>query len=257
MLAWRGSLPDIFRKLAHLGYQGIDLMVRDPGALRPAEIAALAKEHGIAVAAVSTGQLRKEDALSLSNADSSARKGAVERTKCVVDLAACFGAQVNIGTLRGHLDGDRDSAMLRCADSLAEITEHGHKCGVAVAVEPQCRWVSNWLNTVSETVQWMQTWTPEPWILYDLYHALLEERSIFAPLIRYRRHVTYVQVSDSNRGAPGDGSVPFGEIVRVLAALEYDGYLCVECRQDPNSEEAARRSAGLLLHLLKEANTAS
>jgi sugar phosphate isomerase/epimerase len=250
MLAWRGALAETFSSLAEIGYGGVDLMVRDPSALNPAEIDAAAATSGIRIAAVSTGQLRKEDGLSLNAADASERRRAVERSMAVVDLAARWGAQVNIGTLRGQLGTNREEGMRCAAESLARLTEHARTLGVTVAIEPQTRSVSNWLNTAAETVAWMGAWTDEPRILFDVYHALLEERSVVAALIRSRPFITYVQLSDSNRLAPGCGSLSFGDILRVLAALQYQGYLCVECRQEPNSAEAARRAVAHLQPLL-------
>ena len=251
MLAWRGALPDIFGNLAGLGYSGVDLMVRDPAALNAAELERQISDAGIELAAVSTGQLAKDDKLSLNSLDAGTRMRAIERTKAVMDLAARFGTQVNIGTLRGQLSASRADEMQRAAESLAALTEYGRTRGVIVAVEPQNRSVCNWLNTVAETIAWMRGYTDEPRILFDVYHAMLEERSIFAALIQSRSCTTYVQVSDSNRLAPGSGSLPFGDIVRVLAALKYDGYLCVECRQAPNSAEAAGRAAAHLKPLLQ------
>lgn len=251
MLAWRGALPEIFSSLAELGYAGVDLMVRDPAALNSVDIDSAARDSGMQIAAVSTGQLRKEEGLSLNALEASQRAKAVDRTMAVVDLAARWGAQVNIGTLRGQLGAKRDEEMRCAAESLAAITERAGICGVTVAIEPQTRSVSNWLNTAAETVTWMMSWTSEPRILFDVYHALLEERSIPAALIRSRPFITYVQLSDSNRLAPGCGSLPFGDILRVLAALRYDGYLCVECRQEPDSAEAARRAAAHLSPLLR------
>jgi 5-keto-L-gluconate epimerase len=254
MLAWRGALPEIFNTLAEIGYEGVDLMVRDPAALFATDIEDAAGAAGIRVAAVSTGQLRKEDGLSLNAIDTSERRRAVERTLAVVDLAARWKAQVNVGTLRGQLGMDRAEGMRYAAESLSQVAEHARACGVTVAIEPQTRSVSNWLNTASETVEWMRTWTHEPRILFDIYHGMLEERSMVAALVRGRPFITYVQLSDSNRLAPGCGSLPFGDILRVLAALQYRGYLCVECRQVPNSAEAARRSVDLLKPLLHEIN---
>ena len=252
MLAWRGALPETFRHLAQLGSEGVDLMVRDAASLNAAEIETAAADSGIRIAAVSTGQLRKEDGLSLNVPEAAERRRAVERTTAVIDFAARWRAQVNIGTLRGQLAGNREEGMRYAAESLAQVAEHASKCGVIVAVEPQTRSVSNWLNTADETVAWMRTWTDEPRILFDVYHGMLEERSVVAALIRNRPFITYVQLSDSNRLAPGSGSLPFGDILRVLAALHYGGYLCVECRQEPDSAEAARRSVQTLQPLLNE-----
>lgn len=252
MLAWRGDTGPIFDRLAMLGYSGADLMVRDPALLDAAALDRLTRESGITIAAVSTGQLWKEDGLSLSSDDAKLRERTVDRMLAVVEFAARWSAQVNVGTLRGQLGLDRDGGKSRAAESLGKVEAAAAACRVTVAMEPQCKWVSNWLNTAGETVAWMRTWTAEPRILLDTYHALLEESSAAAAMIRQRRFISYVQVSDSNRLSPGSGSVHFGEILRVLHALDYDAFVCVECRQIPDSGRAAQQAAATLIPLLTQ-----
>jgi sugar phosphate isomerase/epimerase len=70
----------------------------------------------------------------------------------------------------------------------------------------------------------------------------LEERSIPAALIRGRKHMTYVQLGDSNRLAPGQGFLPWRDFIETLRALEYDGWLSMEFSQKPDSRTAARQA---------------
>lgn len=250
MLAWRGDPYAIFDCLAKFGYSGVDLMLRDPHTLDTALIESACRASGLAIAALSTGQLAKEENLALNVPGA---EQAIAKTKAVVDIAAAWGAQVNIGTLRGQLAAaGRERAMEYAASAMAAIAGHASTRNVMVALEPQTRAVCNWLNTSAEAIAWMRTCTPEPRILFDVYHALLEERSIYAALIASRPHLTYVQLSDTNRLAPGNGSQAFGEILRVLHALNYDGYLCVECRQFPDSLQAANQAARHLHPYLEE-----
>lgn len=251
MLAWRGDPHAIFDNLAGLGYEGVDLMLRDADALDTALIESACKRSGLRVAALSTGQLSKEEKLALNAEDA---EQAVSKTIAVVDLAAAWNAQVNIGTLRGQLGACRESEMARAAEAMGAITEYANTRNVTVAIEPQTRAVCNWLNTSAETIAWMQTYTAEPRILFDVYHAMLEERSIYAALIASRPCLTYVQLSDTNRLAPGQGTQSFGDILRVLHALQYDGFVCVECRQVPDSITAATQAAIHLKPYLQELN---
>jgi len=248
MLAWRGAdLHPICDQLAKLGYAGIDLMLRDPHVLDTLHVESALKASGLRIAALSTGQLAKEEKLALNIPNA---QQAIEKTKAVIDLAAGWNAQVNIGTLRGQISATNQKQ--HAAEALAAITEHANSRGVTVAIEPQTRAVCNWLNTASEAIAWMGTYTAHPKILFDVYHALLEEQSIYAALITSRASLTYVQLSDTNRLAPGRGTLAFGDIVRVLHALEYTGYLCIECRQYPGSAEAARQAAEHLSPYLQE-----
>ncbi len=252
MLALRGEIERAFERLAGLGYQGVELMVRDPAALDAAAIARAAAAQGLTVGAVSTGQLRKEDGLSLAAADEGIRRAATGRTRAVIDFAATFGAQVNIGSLRGHL-GPGGAGRGRATESLALLLEHAGRAGVRIALEPQCRYVIDWLNAVEETLRYREEFPgPKPWLLFDIYHAMLEERSVAAAAVRAREFITWVQVSDSNRLAPGGGQMGVADAVRVLRALGYEGFVSVECLQIPDSISAARQAASYLQPLLEE-----
>jgi sugar phosphate isomerase/epimerase len=256
MAAFRGEgLEHAFRTLSQLGYDAAELMVRNPAELDCAEIERLAGRYRLAIPAVSTGQLRKEDGLTLNSCDLAVRGEAVRRTREVVDLAARFGAQVNIGTLRGQMpaDPDREAAMAAVRASLSELLEYAAGRGVVLAIEPQCRYVSNWLNTVEETMRFALSFSgAQPHLLFDVYHAMLEERSIAAAMIAGRERISWVQLADNHRGAPGTGLIHFGEHLRVLNALGYRGYLSVECNPLPDPETAARRAAEHLKPLLAQ-----
>jgi sugar phosphate isomerase/epimerase len=255
MLALRGGLAGSFQILADAGYNGAELMVRDPGLLDAAEIKRLAADNGLRIPAVSTGQLRKEDGLSFTSPDATVRSLAVDRTRRVINFAAEFGAQVNLGSLRGQLPpGDeRNPALEASAACLRTLIEYAANAGVGLAVEPQCRFVINWLNSVAETLRFFETLGgSHPTLLFDVYHAMLEEQSVAAALVQAYPHISWVQVSDSNRMAPGSGQLAIADAVRVLRALGYDGFLSVECIQRPDGETAARRSARFLAPLLDE-----
>ncbi|MFQ5929298.1 MAG: sugar phosphate isomerase/epimerase family protein [Acidobacteriota bacterium] len=254
ILALRGGLEENFRFLADLGYRGVDLMLRDPNRLDAARIRSLAQEAGIRIIAVSTGQVSKEDALSLCHPDQSIQKKTVLRTRQIIDFAAAFPAPVNIGTLRGKLaEKTRDQQLQAARENLAELLEHAQSRQVQIALEPQNRYVINWLNTVEETLHWMEQFsTSNLSLLFDVYHAILEERSVYAGLIRAFPRLSEIQVSDSNRRIPGDGQFNFAELVRILRALDYQGYVTVEALPRPSAEEAARRAARYLKRLLRD-----
>jgi sugar phosphate isomerase/epimerase len=256
MLALRGDLAEAFRLLKQLGYQGAELMVRAPRDLDAARFRALADEFNMALVGVSTGQLRKEDGLQLCHPNHAERDRAVARTKEVIDFSSEVGApQVNIGTLRGLLPNSelREAAHEAASESINDLLDYALKREVGIALEPQNRFISNWLNTVDETLDWMSRFSqPNLSLLFDAYHALFEEASVYAALIRAFPRVSHVQIADSNRLAPGGGQVHFGELLRVLAALGYRGFVSVEVQPLPTAAEAAIQAARCLTPLMEE-----
>jgi 5-keto-L-gluconate epimerase len=253
MLAYRGEMEPAFHQLREFGYEGIELMARDAHELDPEKIQKVCQNTGVQISAVSTGQLRAEDGLTLSDLNEDNRKKTVERTRDVIELAGFFGVQVNIGTLRGSLpQANPEKAKAAAADSLNELLPYAQKYYINIALEPQNRYTINWLNNVPETLDWISQFQhPNLKIVFDVYHWLLEEQSIYASLIRSWPFIGHVQFSDSTRDIPGTGQIDFVQLIEILKALDYQGFISVEALQEPDSNTVAKRSADFLLPLIK------
>src|SRR4030067_29240 len=83
-----GTFEEKAAKAAQLGYDGIELMVRDPSGLDWAHVKSTLEGAGLEVPQVVTGELFGADGLCLVTADDDLRRRAEERTRAVVDLAA-------------------------------------------------------------------------------------------------------------------------------------------------------------------------
>jgi D-psicose/D-tagatose/L-ribulose 3-epimerase len=64
--------------------------------------------------------------------------------------------------------------------------------------------------------------------MYDTFHANIEERDPVAALSANSRHVSYVHVSENDRGVPGRGHVPWTDTFATLKRIGYDGWLTIE-----------------------------
>ena len=103
LTAYQGSLEDSFRHLAENGYQGIELMVRDPQKLDPELLNRLTSTYGLEVVMLATGEIWAQDHISLSSSNPENRLRCIKRFKEFIDCAAPYHAQVNIGRVRGEL----------------------------------------------------------------------------------------------------------------------------------------------------------
>ena len=91
-----GTFEQKVSKAAALGYDGIELMVRDPAGLDWTQVAATLHHAGLAVTQIVTGELFGADGLCLVTPDDEVASLALARTEAVIDLAAFLGASVNI-----------------------------------------------------------------------------------------------------------------------------------------------------------------
>lgn len=67
-------------------------------------------------------------------------------------------------------------------------------------------------------------------IHYDTYHACLEEADLLASLETALKsgRVTHFHACANNRGAPGDGIVPWDAVMQLLKQYGYAGHITME-----------------------------
>jgi sugar phosphate isomerase/epimerase len=256
-LCWGGDPPEhILRRVAEIGYEGIELQVRDPSAVDAGAFARLAREAGLAVAAISTGPVTAVDGLYLTAADAAVRERAVERFRSAIELAAEFGVHATIGGMRGFAKWapDRATGLGWFRGALETLLAAAERLGVSIVLEPQNRYQTDMLNTIGETLDYIDLIGGSPHLVIegDLYHMALEEKSLIAALVAGRAsgRMNYLQLGDSNRLAPGWGSFNWVDIIETLKATRYDGWLAMEFVQKPDSESCARQAHAFVRPLL-------
>jgi len=89
-LAYKGELETNLAKIAALGYDGVELAVRDPKLLEIKQVLDMVSSHGLAVPAIGTGQAYAEEGLSFSHPDEKIREQAVERIMHQADIVVRY-----------------------------------------------------------------------------------------------------------------------------------------------------------------------
>lgn len=244
-LAYDAPFDEALQQLAELGYDGVELQVRDPGELDAPTLLASLADAGLAPVALATGHLGSEDGLRL-HADDDVRRRTIDRLRGVVDLAAELGALVTIGSVRGAPEDAAERDRVRAA--LGEVAAHAAAVGVRLVVEPQNRFVGPYLTTVAETVALLDdaAWDGVG-IVADAFHMSIEERSLPGALVRAGSRLWHVQLAENHRAALGTGMLALTGLLDTLDALGYRGWLVMEHRQVPDSRQAAARSRQAVL----------
>lgn len=242
-LAFKEDFTRSIKKVAELGYEGVELAVRDPDKVDGKKISKLVKLYHLEVPAIGTGQAYGEEGLSFSHPQFEIRKRAVERIKNHIDFAAKFSAQVIIGLIRGKMEKNvsREDAEQWILDCIGECARKAQRLGLFLTVEPLNRYETNFLNTVAETISFIKKiGAVNIGILIDTFHMNIEEVSIYESIKRSKDYLRHVHVADSNRWAPGSGHLDFTQIIKTLKEIDYKGYLSAEILPLPDPDSAAR-----------------
>jgi sugar phosphate isomerase/epimerase len=253
VLGFRGDLDQSCAQLVAFGYEGVELMVRNPRELDQVGIAKTIVQHGLTVPDIGAAPIFGEDKLSLTDKDPTLRQLTRERLRDVIDFAARFGAQVHIGRFRGYLPDDEQAgeALAWLKDGLLEAAEYGRPKGVRVLLEPLCHFEANTLLTVLETVDFLRSLGHSNLgVIADTFHMNIEECCLPASLMAAKGYLTHVHFADSNRWYPGAGHLNFREVLEALRLIGYDGFITIEVKQEPDPETAARRGAQTIRALL-------
>lgn len=246
-------LPDAIRYLGGLGYAGVELAIRDPAEVNVEELAACARDAGVSIPAIGTGQAFVEEGLALSSSDERVRARAAARLEAQLVPARRFGALLIIGLIHGPIpaEADRRQAMDWLLAGLTQVSRRAREVGVRLVIEPVNRYESNWLNTVGEVMDLINRLDADNvGVLPDTFHMNIEEHDIGDAIAGARPRLWHVHVADSNRRAPGAGHIRFGEIVARLRAIGYDAALSAEILPLPSFQAAAAETIEALRPLV-------
>jgi len=250
------DLAGAFRRAAALGYDGVELAVRDPAGLDPAALRRAAEAEGIAIPALGTGQAFVEEGLSLTDPEATVRQAATERLKHQLDFAAALGAMVIVGLIRGRGtdDPERDHAFL--IDGLADLSSAAADRGVTILLEPINRYETRLVNTVDDGLALLAELPGQSVrLLLDTFHMNIEEPFLSGSFVRAAAVTGHVHWADSNRHYPGAGHIPFAELAAVLDATGYAGYVSMEMLPWPDPERAAAAAMQTLNRLFPTSNS--
>lgn len=249
-LAYQASLPAALDALAELGYDGVEIQMRDADAALSTGVVPEVAGRGLRIAAIATGPVSSDDGLTLTSPESRLRMAARRRVRSIIDLAVDCGVPVTLGRTRGDLvTGIEDLQRRWALDAIRELGEHAAKGGQQLLLEPQSG--GNFLLTVDETLQLLQP-APDPrWmdgvgLVFDLWHAAQRERSIEGAATAAGRLMRHVQLADSDRGPLGGGAFDIRSFLELLDRLDYHGWLTLEHRQNGGSRHGAEVSLSVL-----------
>ena len=242
--------------LKNIGYQGIELAIRDPKQIKIKEIKKISEDLLMPVIAIGTGQAYLEEGLSLSSLDKKLRKKSVERIKDHMVIASEFNAQVIIGLIRGTIDKEKSSESRQVfLESLKECDNFAKEKNVILAIEPINRYETNLINNLSEALCLIKEVKGEQLrVLLDTFHMNIEEKDLKESIKISKNFLSHFHVADSNRYAPGKGHINFSSIIDSLKEINYQGFVSPEVLPIPDFKKAARQSYNHIFSLINKNN---
>ncbi len=253
VLGLKGDLERNLLRLREHGYEGVEFIVKDPKVLDWDKVKRLADSVGLEVCAITTGNIYTECNLSLLTSDESIAQIAWRRLQEVIDFASVFKTKVNIGALRGKIPcgWTKEEAERKLLGYCRMAAAYAKPKGVEILLEPMAYILTDIVNSTNEAIHFIKKVNRDNWGLeLDLFHMNLEDRSLGGSFRRAKPHLRHVHVCDSNRKPPGHGNLPFRSLIAALKAIQYRGFLSIECFQFPDEDTSLRESISALRRFL-------
>ena len=233
LLLWTGEMNDgmlpVLEMLKKQGYDGVEVPIFNTS-LDYAKWGKRLDDLGLQRTAV-TVRTAEDNPIS---ADAAVRKKGIEGNCKVLDCCAAIGATHLVGPYHsalGHFSGKGPTAdeWKWGVESMRKVAEHAAKTRVTLGVEALNRFETYLLNTHGDSARFAREVNhPHCKMMYDTFHAHIEEKSIPAAIRGCADVLCHVHISENDRSTPGAGLVRWEENWNTLREINYDGWLMVE-----------------------------
>jgi D-psicose/D-tagatose/L-ribulose 3-epimerase len=225
-------LADLIPRIAAFGFDAIELPIEQPGDWDPVRTRDLLASHGLVAAAVCAVTPPGRD---LVDAPPDVVASTVAYLKTCVDSAAAIGAPCVGGPVYAAVGRTwRMSPAARAAcyadfrRRLSPVADYAGERRVSIGVEALNRYETSVVNTVEQAVELIDGLPPGVGLMIDTYHMNIEEADPYAALTAAGPHIKHVQVSGTNRGAPGADHFDWPRFFAALCATGYGGAVSIE-----------------------------
>lgn len=220
--------------VSEIGYEGLEPSVCSPSTLDREGIKAILDKYGLRFSGLRSGGLYDRQGARFSDPDPQKRKRAVRLMKEMIELAGYFECDVLFGRVQGWIPVDEsvEEGKKNIMECVRECTEYCAQFGIELDYEPINRYDMNYNQTTKETKLYVEKINEgvnhKVKLLMDVYHAFLQDHHIGAAFVRSGDLCGHVHFRDSNGGVPGTGIIDFKEVICILEAMGYDGWIGFE-----------------------------
>jgi D-psicose/D-tagatose/L-ribulose 3-epimerase len=234
LLLWTDHLHDgmlpILERIKKIGYDGVEVPIFSPDENLYREWGQRLDDLGFRRTVVTI----RTEADNPISPDAKVRAAGVEATKRTLDCCRALGAESMCGPYHSALGffsgaGPTKDEWKWGVESMRAVAEHAKSTGVILAVEFLNRFETYFLTCAADTARFIKEVNhPSCRMMYDTFHANIEEKGIAEAIRTAAPHLVHVHISENDRSTPGQGHVAWRETFDTLAAVGYDGWMVVE-----------------------------
>lgn len=257
------SFADAVRRLATIGYRGVEIMADVPHAwpayllpeqkqgIRDALAAnrlAISNINAFMMHAVNDSR-QKYWHPSWIEPDAHYRQVRIDHTKRCLTLAKELGAPCITTEPGGPLEGRKWSDCLKLfIEMLKPVVEHAEKEGVPLLVEPEPDLLIETADQYLEFASKIQS--PMLGLNFDIGHFYCVKDEPAPTVHKLKDHIRHVHLEDiaatrvHHHLIPGEGVIDFASTLKSLKDVGYDGWVTIElytCHENPDHAATVAR----------------
>ncbi|HEX8530552.1 MAG TPA: sugar phosphate isomerase/epimerase family protein [Cytophagales bacterium] len=176
------------------------------------------------------------------------RQRAVDRLKRLADGSHALGATILSGPIHSALNVFTGSPATAqewdwAVEGVRQVAQHAAGGGVTLGIEYLNRFENYLLTSTEETLRFVRdVGHPGCRVMFDTFHANIEEKNIADAFRRCAAEVVHIQVSENDRSTPGRGHIPWTAFFDALRETGYAGSLSIEAfgRRQPDLAAATK-----------------
>jgi len=221
----------LFARLKAAGYDGVELPLFDGAPDHYRRVGEAVREAGLRCTGL---VIIPDEARNCASADGAARAAGLAHLSWAIDCLQAAGGEVLCGPFYqplGVFSGapPTPEELARVAEVHRAAARHAAAAGIQLAVEPLNRFECYLLNTMAASTRLVEAvGQPNYGVLYDTFHANIEEKDPVGVIAPQIARITHVHLSENDRGTPGKGHIPWRATLAALRAGGYNGWYVIE-----------------------------
>lgn len=244
IMGMTGSLSDNLAFLHDCGFDGVELMIRDPEKIDIIDLIEKLEKNHLTAAAVGVTPMVMEDKLTIASPEPSVRKTALERSMKCIDFAKALHAPFCIGSFRGSVSDDQGNAIEDAKRAFSQICAYAAAKDTEVFFEPQISTNGNYLNSIPEGLAWIRDLNCKNLkVIMDVFHIDASGQDLFDAVDMAAGHYGLVHLCDRKRLLMGFDNLQLVPFLQKLKEQKYTGFISTEIKQLPTSRTAAKMTA--------------
>ncbi len=235
LLLWTSHVTEqhdaILDQIKEIGFDAVEVPIFDTSDLAPFErLGKRLKSLGLGATAV-TVMTAETNPIS---PDPKIREAAIAHLDRVMECGQAFGCEILCGPVHSAIgvfsnEAPTEDEFKYGVDTLQRAAEKAQARNIRMAIEYLNRFEIYFLTTAVQASRFVRAVNhPNCKMMYDSFHAHIEEKSQATAIASCASETIHVHVSENDRGIPGTGQIHWDEYFGALKQTGYNGYYTIE-----------------------------